>query len=183
MATSGTAFTYGAATTFRLNSLFSPVTSGHQPYGFDQLAALYERYKVHAVDFEMTVMYNGGVQNNFLSGVIVTPGSGSTIAGSTVDIVVEKPMSFTVPIVGGTNAGCAYVKQRFDVARMMGLTRKEYTANVEDYQALVSASPSRLLSLEVAVADTQTTTATSNKVLVNFVFHAEFWSRVVLGQS
>jgi hypothetical protein len=181
--TTTTEFLYGTATSVLLNSLFAPVSGGHQPYGFDQLAALYNRYRVNAVDVEMTIMYNGGVQNSIVSGVVLPPGTSATIAGSTYTIVSEKPNVISVPIVGGTNTGTVFIKQRFDIARLAGLTANELQANVEDYSAAVTASPSKLVTFEFATCGVSTTTATSSKVLLTLVFHTEFWERKILAQS
>jgi hypothetical protein len=64
---------------FRLNSVFDPdyTNTGHQPVGFDQLAALYVRYRVVAVEAKVRVQdqTSGGsclvamapVENNALS--------------------------------------------------------------------------------------------------------------------
>lgn len=183
IATTGTQFEYGTATTFVLNSLFAPVSGGHQPYGYDTLATLYNRYKVVRVDMELALVYNGGVQNSIISGVVLPPGTSATIAGSVYSIVSEKPRTMSIPVVGGTNMGCPFVKQRFDIADLSGLTRQELQANVEDYSAAVTAAPSKTVSFEVAACGVQTTTATSTKVLATFVFHAEFWERKILTQS
>jgi hypothetical protein len=181
--TTGTEFVFGTALSWTLNSLFAPISGGHQPYGFDTLAALYNRYRVRSVDMELTIMYNGGVQNSIVGGVVLPPGVSATIAASTYNIVSEKPLSFMVPIVGGTNTGTVFVKQRFDIAKISGLTRKEFEANVEDYAAVVSASPSKVAKLEIASCGVQTTTATSSKVLTTLVFHCDFWERTILAQS
>jgi hypothetical protein len=184
--TTGNQWEYGTAVTVLLNSLFAPTSGGvsaHQPYGFDQWAAIYSRYRVDAVDMTMQIMYNGGVQNSVVSGVVLPPGTSATIAASTYSIVNEKPLTFNVPIVGGTNAGTVFVKQRFDIAQLAGLTQMEHAANIEDYSAAVTASPSKVVSFEFATCGVSTTTATSSKVLLTFEFHCEFWEPKILTQS
>jgi hypothetical protein len=179
----GTANAFGTSVTFNLNSLFQPNSGGHQPYGFDTLATLYERYKVLATHVEISAMYTGSIQNCFVGLIMLPPGEAATIAGSTVEIVSEKPRAIALPVVGGTNAGMITVSQDFDMKTAAGLSAVEFKANVEDYAALVTASPSRLPRLEVAVADFATTTASSLKFRFDFIFKAEFFDRTILTQS
>jgi hypothetical protein len=179
----GTANTFGTAVTFNLNSVFQPNSGGHQPYGFDTLATLYDRYKVHSVDVDILACYTGGIQNSFVGVIMLPPGEAATIAGSTVEIVGEKPMAFTAPIVGGTGTGVADIQQKFVVAQCSCLSPVEFAANVEDYAALVSASPSRIPRLEIAVADFTTTTTASIKFRCSLIYHVEFYDRVILAQS
>jgi hypothetical protein len=179
----GTANVFGTAVTFNLNSLFQPNSGGHQPYGFDTMATLYDRYKVLSCDVDLTACYTGGIQNSFLGVIQLPPGEVATIAGSTVEIVSEKPRAIAVPIVGGTGAGSPQVIQHLAMPVCCGLTAPEFKANVEDYAAVVGASPSRIPKLEVAVADFSTTTTASVKLRFDILFHAEFFDRTVLAQS
>ncbi len=52
----------GSEYVFRLNSLYDPdlTGTGHQPYGFDQFAALYSRYKVDRVHIDVLFTTPGG---------------------------------------------------------------------------------------------------------------------------
>ncbi len=52
----GSNFQAGTPLTFNLGSLFAPIAGGHQPFGFDQMAALYARYKVHKVRIRVETM-------------------------------------------------------------------------------------------------------------------------------
>jgi hypothetical protein len=183
MAGTGSANVFGTAISFNLNSAFQPNTGGHQPYGFDTIKTMYDRYKVHRCDLLATFCYTGSVQFSHVGGVVLPPSASATIAGSTVEVVCEKPMSVCQPVVGGTGNGTATFTMSFDIAKWCGLTVAEFKANTEDYAAQVTASPSRLLRVEWAVADFSTTTASSLKVRFDLVYHVEFFDRIILTQS
>jgi len=61
---------------FRMNSLFDPDSTGtgQQPQGFDELAAIYTRYKVNACRMRVTYYNEAGKAVN----VITTPSTGAT---------------------------------------------------------------------------------------------------------
>jgi hypothetical protein len=179
---------FGTATALVLNSLFAPVSGGHQPYGFDQLAALYQRYKVTGVDIRLTVepaLYDAAASNStqLFAMLVLPPGVSGTIGGSTVDVILEKPLSAHISVTPGSGSNTINIKQHFDVSRYLGVTRAQYNANIEDYQALCTASPARVLTLEFATTNVSTTTAAGLRVTLEADFHAEFFQRTILTQS
>lgn len=71
------------------NSLYDPdVTgTGHQPRGFDQLAALYKRYYVYAARLDLQVLNNGSAP----CVVVINAVAQNTGALSTVSYAAENP--------------------------------------------------------------------------------------------
>ncbi len=66
---------------------------------------------------------------------------------------------------------------------LLGLTKQEYEANVEDYNALVGASPSRLLGLELAVTNTNAGTASSIRAIGRLTFDVVYFQPTPVAQS
>lgn len=75
---------------FNLNSPFDPNRTGvgHQPYGFDTLATIYNRYRVYKVSYSVEVLSTGGFtfQVTALNGAFTptTPDAGSEQPGTVV---------------------------------------------------------------------------------------------------
>ncbi len=151
--------TYGTAVSFLLNSTFAPggaAATAHQPYLRDTLAAQYGRYRVNAAYWELEFANGTYTAATVESGIItvrlIMPGDSTTIGASTTSVAAEKPLTWSKMIVPNTPAGHAVFTGGGPIHQLLGIPKQQYEANLEDYAALVSASPSRVLSLEVAVA-------------------------------
>jgi len=183
---SATANTYGTAVDILLNSVFAPGgTSGaHQPYGFDTLAAQYQRYKVHAIDWEFEITNPPATADPVVvSTKIGQPGFSYTIGATTTSILLEKPQTQTAIIVPGSPFAVRKLRGRVSMHKVLGLTELEYAANLEDYSALVSASPSRVLTLQVAVSNMVAATQTQCYGYMRLYFTVEYFQPTVVAQS
>lgn len=134
---------------FRLNSLFDPnfTGTGHQPRGFDQISALYNRYRVYRCNYKvMFTQENSGIINN----IATVYCSNSTNASATFIDAAEQPVSSSRPfsvyqqatIVGGV-----------DLAKLNGKTWEAYASD-DTTQAIVSASPAEVLQLHCTAQNT-----------------------------
>jgi hypothetical protein len=83
------ATTVGNQQTMRLNSIFDPnsAVGGHQPYGYDQLAALYNRYRVLRTRWRITF---GNQAGNY--DLVVVPLNGALATSSHSKLLVKYPM-------------------------------------------------------------------------------------------
>ncbi len=170
----------GTPYTFNLNSLFQPRSGGHQPFGFDQLAALYQRYKVNKV--KVMVQSDGGSSAaGFQVLAVLPPGSTQTTLNLlTAGQFGENFNGSTIRLSNNSVVPIVY-ERTFDIAEVAGLTKSEMAANIEDYSALVTASPTRVVTMEVNYAPDLAAQTVFHHVTLVFV--AEFWQRVSLGQS
>lgn len=104
---------------FRVNGLFDPNSSGtgHQPLGFDQWTAMYQRYVVLASKIKATLYTSDTETVDVIGGVAVF--DTQTIASST-EKYMEQPMSSWTIIPAGAGADTKNVYAAFDVKTFNG---------------------------------------------------------------
>lgn len=161
---------------FRLNSLFDPdfTGTGHQPYGFDQLTAIYSRYRVYAVTFDISLIPDA--LDKSIETTIVANNTSSAIV--TTDLASESSNCF------GTQQYNVYSRSprfrgRVDLPFLNGETRAQYTAN-ENTSAAYNSNPSEVLNLHICSVAGSTQTLILS---VTLDFTAEFFDQFQLAQS
>jgi len=123
---------------FNLNSLFDPDRTGvgHQVYGFDNLALLYNRYRVISCGWRVinpAGNFDGGsvmtacLPNNDLS--IVFTDAGEMTENPRAKYIVQNPGGPITPLKGKSY-----------IPKLVGRTKSQYMAD-DRYQADVTASP------------------------------------------
>lgn len=125
---------------FNMNSLFDPDRSGfgHQPYGFDPLANLYNRYRViscgwriqYASGTAATPIIVASLPNNDLG--LNYANTGEMLENPRCKYIQQNP---SAPVV--TLHGKQYLP------KLMGRSKSQYMAD-DNYQAIVTASPTEL---------------------------------------
>ncbi len=179
-----TAGTLGTQVYYNLNSLFAVSAAGHQPYGFNTLETLYRRYKVDRVDVAIKfIAYDTSTIHMQALAMIIPPNATYTTSAVTLAVALEKPMTATAVIDPASAHTTAVIRQSFPMYELIGVTKAQFDANVEDYQALCTASPARVPTLLVNVANLSSAVATAIKTEVTLMFHCEFFERVILSQS
>lgn len=164
-------------TVFMINSLFDPNFSaaGHQPKGYDQLVALYHRYRVFRVWYTVCIMPQS---TGSFGHKLVCVATNETTALGGIDSAAE---AYTSRQAYATLTNPGKVRGVIDLAELNGKTRAAYAAD-DTTAANSNASPSEQLALHCCVANF--TGLAGNVVLdVNLVFEAEFNDPVQLGQS
>lgn len=158
-----------------LNSIWDPNRTGigHQPYGFDQLAALYNRYRVISCKYIVNG-YSGA--NAIRYGTIVT---NDVPPVNDMSELAENPRAqYRVQLPGGNTTqirGTAYLPS------VVGRTKSQYMAD-DRYQAQTNASPQELALLTIYGADI-TDAATNVLVTVTLEYFVEFFDIIPLNQS
>lgn len=174
--------TWGTDQIFRLNSLYDPDETGvgHQPYGFDQLALLYRRYKVSAVLVE--IIARDPLDEGCYIGMQVIPPSGTgNLVGKTLDEIKERPMC-AVRGIPNTGSQKVYLKQWIPIQTVSGLSPIQFKANSEDFTASVSGSPNSIPRLQLATLNNKST-ASNFTLTVKLTFYAMFYDRIIQNQS
>jgi len=165
---------------FRLNSLFDPnlTGTGHQPKGFDQLAAFYNRYRVYACDYHLTF-----VQTSNAIPIYCGAAPTNTLTGFT-DITdhAETPFCKYLIAVNSNPLPTGQFKGHVDLAKLNGKTRVAYAAD-DTTQALTTASPAEQLNLHILLQTLDNSTNLSAYVIVQLHYHVEFSDPAQLGQS
>jgi len=162
---------------FRLNSLFDPnyTGGGHQPKGFDQLAAFYQRYRVYNVRWEVL---QWSTNSAMASHLVVVPTNSSTSYTDASDAIEATYAKHTI----------TYMYQPKKLAGVVGLAAlngKTHVAYASDdtTQALVSTNPSEVLNLHVFSEALDGSTTLVLYQTVTLLYDVEFSDPVQLGQS
>lgn len=159
---------FGALTgtyVFNCNSLFDPDRTGigHQPMGFDQLAGLYNRYKVYACSYKATIS-----SPNTPLWVAAGFKNGSAVFGS-VEENDESPHSKSILVSdGGQNT--RVLKDYIGMRKLYG---RSHLSDADG--AVVTASPGEIAVLGFNFeASNGATNITGVSVIYELVYYAEF---------
>lgn len=128
---------------WNLNSLFDPNRSGigHQPYGYDQLSALYNRYRVINCRYVVSC-----ISDSVNIAFAVLPANESLSLIGSVSEARENPRAkylVQTPTSGGT---LKVLKGNVYLPSLVGATKTAYMAD-DRYQAIVGNSPTELAIL------------------------------------
>ncbi len=178
--TSGTAGIFGTEQVMNLNSLFDPdnTGTGHQPYGFDQMATFYARYKVNAVSVKMT--WNQPAVSGGVVAYLVEPAASLSLTSATISRISELPnvVVRVMPTVEPTTL--AFTIQ---MHTLLGLSKAEYDAQFDDYAAAIGASPAKLTLLRFSFANILDVGGTGCSMLLQMTFDSTFFSRASYAAS
>ncbi len=161
---------------FRLNSIFDPNLTGvgHQPYGHDQLADIYNRYRVYRVDYAISALNTDGATNYSVIGVVPANEQISTFIG--VSDIMESPRAKY--ITQAPNAALKVLKGTVNLASLSGRTKSQYMSD-DRYQAEFLANPAESLILNIlagTITGTGGTGGTGTNVMnlsISLVYHVE----------
>ncbi len=174
-----TGWTFGTVLNVRVNNLYSPVQGAQQPYGYDQMAALYRIYKV--VGFKITVEAATRTSAPIYFGMRPVPvNENLTYSATGVAAASEWPNSRVVqlPGLGGPVYKTTYTA---DIPRLLGITKDQFDADVSEYSASIAAAPNRYAYVQLAVAGVDN--AAFAEVMVRVEYTVQYWQRITLGQS
>jgi hypothetical protein len=166
---------------FNLNSLFDPdrTGAGHQPLGFDQWSAFYNRYRVDKVKVVVDLL----PLNSIYTDVVIQASNDATALSTlaTVLSAVESPFSKAF-MMSGNNTMVRHFQKTYDLAAITGVTRSKYITD-DIYAATTGASPTEILALHLCAQDM----AFASNVLVQYritlTFLATMWDRNELAES
>jgi len=132
----GSAGTY----TFSANGLYDPNISGsgHQPYGFDQLCALYNHYYVTGARCKITVI-NNPVDTYFTMGIKLC--DATTLNSPNPDYLLEQP-GFNKRMITNVNAVARNViSQNFSCKKFFRLKSKAFILADDTLSGSASGNP------------------------------------------
>lgn len=155
-----------------LNSLYQPSNTvgvaSHQPYGYDQLTPLYNRYRVFAVSYVLTATALDSNQNTI--GIVA---DNTNAPYTNVQLFAEAPRSIIKQVNG--NGSQNMIKGRLSMPRLNGQTKAQYMAD-DRFQAGTTQSPTELLCLHIGNWGSLSANATDTTLFnLTVVYHAEFF--------
>lgn len=136
----------GGGYIMNLNSLYDPnrTGTGHQPYGFDNLALLYNRYRVISCRWVLTSPNTAQVRQ---LGSVPSNDSGMTFP--IFSTLKEQSRAQFVTHVPGAPA--PLIKGSCYLPALMGRTKAQYMAD-DQYASVVTGSPAELALLYIQTA-------------------------------
>lgn len=159
-------------TVYEVNNAFDPEYSGagHQPRGFDSLAALYNRYRVYrtVADVEVRQRASHGVLG------ACVPNNVST-ALTSADVPLELNRAVYIPVTGSSQP-VSRVRTTIDMPAILGQTRAQYAAN-DNVMSLVTGNPNEPIYLHVYIAQVDGATALDVEISVTLQLEVEFFDR------
>lgn len=182
--TTGVAGVVGTVQNMSLNSAYDPNQSGtgHQPYGFDQLAAFYNKYIVHSVRYRLLCTTLGGTAEVAVCfGIIPTGGTG--LAGYSVDTITERAMCSVFPVGPSGNDRARLVQGRVQIHRVFGVSKRQYLDNLSQYAGSTSGNPTNLAAFQFGVGSYSGTSGETLSVQLTFDMDIEFFDPVTMPAS
>jgi hypothetical protein len=156
------------------NSAYDPDKSGvgGQPAGFDELAFLYDRYRVHSSRIEVALAYSTSPMS-----IVVVPTTAATLP-TTVAAAMDNPRC-NYMIISSSN----YKSQMFSELSVKELYGIQSINQDDLFQALVTADPGRLAYWRIMAVAWDGATSTTTTITVRVTYDIEFFDRRELAQS
>ncbi len=175
--------------TFRLSSLYDPdyTGAGHQPYMFDQLTPIYNKYIVEKVEYK--VRFRQVASSPITSlwcgySLLTDTNAAASAVGDTINEIRERSTALVSPLAAVNNAANFKTWQGAVVNRVLfGLTEAQYYGDQEDFGAAYNANPSRQCFLELFLVDPDSGSSTTVEADVEMVYHAKMYGYVAPSQS
>lgn len=145
-----------------LNSTWDPLRTGGglsaQPYGRDQLAGLYNRYRVISVGWRLTAPNNGG---NIMIGALP---SNETVGGALTPFSEIRENPRAKYFVQHSTGTAQLLSGKVYLPSLVGRTKAQYMAD-DRYQAQVDASPVEAAILNICAAATNGGMITTGQII------------------
>lgn len=160
---------------YNLNSPFDPNRTGvgHQAHAFDQLAILYNRYRVISCKWIINGYSSGGALR---IGYIATNDLPSL---TSLSDLVERPRARFV--CQNPGASTEYLKGSVSIASLVGRSKAQYMAD-DRYQAMTNADPSELALLQIVAASMSDGTPEA-ALTITLEYTVEYFDQKPLTQS
>lgn len=161
---------------FNLNDLFLPTPAGatHQPYYYDQMVALYNKYTVYGVG--ITVKATCATSPVIIG---VKSQRDQTLLAAGVDGCERPDVKYAMLNPGGRGATLSmYV----NLGRVFGITKKQLMGDGE-YSAAGGATPVKNWYLQCFAQHPDSATACSAYYTVELVYYTRWSERIRVAQS
>jgi hypothetical protein len=181
----GIAGVCGTEQVMRLNDLYDPniTGTGHQPYGYDQVVGLYNRWRVDRVRVTFLWTTIGGSAELACLHLLRPATGGLTMAGQTVDRITELPMVKSAVLSASGNTRTVKVVLEANIWDILGISRATYQADIDRYAGSTSASPTIQAFSAHTVGSYSLVAGEQANCQVIIDYDCEFWDRQVQAQS
>lgn len=166
---------------FRGNSVYDPLQSagGTQPYGFDQLSSLYDRYVVHGSSCEATLV---NTSSSVPSKLVVIPATTAT-SFTNIRTPMESPYAKDRSLApNGSGASMRKIKTYQSTRSIRGLVKGAHLID-DELEALVTANPAKEWYWHIITGSLDTGSTSTGQLEVELVFYVDFFKRKQLTAS
>lgn len=153
--------------------------TGHQPFGRDQWALFFSKYRIHSVDYVITALNNSTTHGGDLH---VLAKSTSTVIAN-YNTPWEKPDSKHLilgPETSGSSKGT--IRGTMNCAKTIGVTQEQYRTDDKTASAF-GTNPATLAYLHIIGAASDGASGCNMTVRCQFALHLEYFDRVALVES
>lgn len=168
-----------ASRQFMLNSVFDPdyTGGGHQPLYYDNYAALYQKYRVHAYKIKISCI---GISTTVPTVVTWKTNDSSDVPANSFSEMVESNRSKYCILSGFEGQNRGFIRQYQKIATIMGLKR---LGQERDYTASTGASPSEAVYGTVLCQPMNAASTCQVQIVVELTQYVEFYSRKAQDQN
>jgi len=171
-----TAAKTSTAQVLAVNDMFAP--GGHQPYGRDQMAALYGRYKIRRVTIELEAL-SGDSLRGALVVAVYGPSAGFSYGSALLTDCAEQPNAAAIML---SSTAVTKFAQTFDIKTILGVDAREFDSDVSQYAAASGSSPTILARLALAYSGIAATSQNCT-VVMRLIFETEWFDRITQAAS
>ncbi len=173
----------GAANWYRINGAFDPDQSAAGPsaLGFNQYAALFLNYRVHAMRIHVEGMLGAGAVGNHFAAVTLTPNPRQVTLPSDPALWGGEPGSISKTLVYCANGGknTVILDKTYRPWEVMKITKQQYE-NDMDFSSLVTTLPTLECFVALGVNGIASSTTMSLVSIVTISYDVEFFNPVLL---
>lgn len=171
---------YGTAINLGVTNCYSPISGTHQPYGFDQMAALYRYYKVVGFTYKITGVQYIAACASALGVREVPVNENKSLTATDIAQAAERPgMRWKLTTAG--NGVPPSISGVVNIPALLGVSQEQFDADVSEYAALCTAAPNRYPYIQISVAGNNA--AVFMRLMIECVYTVNFWQRVTQSQS
>jgi hypothetical protein len=166
---------------YRLNSIFDPDGTGvgHQPLYHDQLANIYQAYRVHGAKVIVNIS-NASVSANIQTHIAFFPVRDDLTTPSSIDQAVEQWRCRSVILpTDGTSVTFA---QYYDCAKIQQVSKLRYKSS-DDFMAGMGANPTRDTNWHMLVQSRDQSSSVTVNYTIEIIYYVELFGLVMPSTS
>lgn len=162
-------------------SLYDPdlTLTGHQPMYFDQLAAIYAKYRVYGIGYHITFCNTNTSQ--LMPVVILHTPNSSVVSTSNWNLIEEQTGSRKV-VIGPSSSKPTVVKGYISIARTLGISGVDVRTD-PNFEAAINSNPARMAFLHLYASSLNTSAGNIMNVNMRLTYYCEFSNLAQSSQS